>query len=150
ESSIGVFFAQRAAKHADRHFIQASRNRRLINNFALAEQNCEIMDKRLLDKERRSATRFDVKWNAAIKAKEESGNDIYEDATLENLSSFGAFVFLQNPHAPGEKIRLEIRIPFRRDNWMSYNGEVVRLEQNQNNTGIAVRFDTARPQFFER
>ena len=108
------------------------------------------MDKRLLDKERRSATRFGVRWNAAIKAKDQAGNDIYEDGTLENLSSFGAFVFLQNPHALGEKIRLEIRIPFRRDNWMSYNGEVVRLEQNQNNTGIAVRFDTARPQFFER
>jgi hypothetical protein len=108
------------------------------------------MDKILLDKERRSATRFGVKWSAAVQSKDQSGNDTYEPGTVENLSSFGAFLFLENPRAIGEKIRLEIRIPFRTDNWMSYSAEVVRLETSQNSTGIAVRFDTARPQFFQR
>jgi len=109
-----------------------------------------MMDKSFLDKERRSATRFGVKWSAAVKTQDPAGNDIYEAGTLENLSSFGAFLFLQNPKPLGEKIRLEIRIPFRNDNWMSYNAEVVRLELNEKNAGIAVRFDTARPQFFQR
>jgi hypothetical protein len=110
----------------------------------------KAMDKILLDKERRSATRFGVKWSAAIKKKDQAGNDTYEPGTVENLSSFGAFLFLDNPLALGEKIRLEIRIPLKPDNWMSYNAEVVRLEKSQNSTGIAVRFDTARPQFFQR
>ena len=109
-----------------------------------------MMDKSSLDKERRSATRFGVKWNAAIKSNDQAGNETYEDGTLENLSSFGAFLLLPNPRLLGEKIRLEIRIPFRNDNWMSYNAEVVRLELNEKNAGIAVRFDTARPQFFQR
>ena len=109
-----------------------------------------MMDKSFLDKERRSATRFGVKWTAAVKTKDKAGNDTCEAGTLENLSSFGAFLLLQNPRPLGEKIRLEIRIPFRNDNWMSYNGEVVRLELNDKNAGVAVRFDTARPQFFQR
>jgi hypothetical protein len=109
-----------------------------------------MMDKSFLYKERRSATRFDVRWNAAVKNQDKSGRDSYETGILENLSSFGAYLFLQNPRPLGEKIRLEIRIPFRNDNWMSYNAEVVRLELNEKNAGIAVRFDTARPQFFQR
>jgi c-di-GMP-binding flagellar brake protein YcgR len=137
--------------HANRIFIQASRNRDVISNFGLGRAIiAKSMDKRLLDKERRSATRFDVRWNAAIKTSDQAGNDSYEAGTLENLSSFGAFLYFENPRALGEKIRVEIRIPFRRDNWISYNAEVVRLEQHQNTTGIAVRFDTARPQFFQR
>jgi len=107
------------------------------------------MEQRLA-KERRSSTRFEVKWNAAVKTEDKGGNVTCEAGTVENLSSFGAFLFLQNPRALGEKIRLEIRIPLRSDNWISYNAEVVRLEANQNSTGIAVRFDTARPHFFQR
>jgi len=50
----------------------------------------------------------------------------------------------------GEKLELRIKLPFNRNNWMTYTAEVVRLEQASARAGVGVRFDTAVPVFVAR
>ena len=97
--------------------------------------------------ERRRARRFKVGWDVTVTATDESGSVIGETAKLENLSSSGAFLFLTRCLDPGTKTEIWIRVPFKRENWMKYFGEVVRSEPMPARVGIAVRFDTARPIF---
>ena len=97
--------------------------------------------------ERRRARRFKVGWDVTITATDSSGSIFGEVGRLENLSSSGAFLFLTRCLDPGTRAEVCIRVPFKRENWMKYFGEVVRSEQMPAMIGIALRFDTARPVF---
>ena len=97
--------------------------------------------------ERRRARRFKVGWDVTITATDSSGSIFGEVGRLENLSSSGAFLFLTRYLNPGTRAEVCIRVPFKRENWMKYFGEVVRSEQMPAMIGIALRFDTARPVF---
>lgn len=108
------------------------------------------MGKRNHNEERRSARRFHVRWDVAVAGIDESGHRFNEAGTLQNLSSVGAFLYLPRQVNPGERIELQIKTPFKRNNWMKYSAEVVRLEQETAMAGLAVRFDTAMPVFLAR
>jgi hypothetical protein len=97
--------------------------------------------------ERRMARRFKVGWEVTVTATDGSGSIFGESGRLENLSSSGAFLFLTRCLDPGTRAEVCIRVPFKRENWMKYFGEVVRSEPMPASVGIALRFDTARPVF---
>lgn len=108
------------------------------------------MGKTQHDEERRSARRFQVSWDVAVKGTDQAGSGFDEAGTLENLSSLGAFLYLPRRVNLGERLELRIKLPFKRNNWMTYMAEVVRLEQASARAGVGVRFDTAVPVFVAR
>lgn len=97
--------------------------------------------------ERRRARRFTVGWDINVKGTDDFGLSFDEAGVLENLSSTGAFFYLTKPLRIGAKLEVSIKVPFRRENWMKYSAEVVRIESSTKRIGIAMRFDTVRPSF---
>jgi hypothetical protein len=85
----------------------------------------------------------------AVKGTDQTGIGFDEAGILEDLSSIGAFLYLARRVQLGAKLELRIRVPFKTNNWMKYSAEVVRVKKTTGNTGVAVRFDTARPTFIE-
>ena len=100
--------------------------------------------------ERRNARRFQVGWNLAVKGTDSSGRGFNEEGILDNLSSLGAFLYLSRPVNLGERLELQIKIPFKRNNWMKYTAEVVRVAHSSRRAGVGLRFDTAVPVFVVR
>ena len=99
------------------------------------------------NKERRDARRFFVSWEVAVTGRD-AGRQFDEAGILQNLSSRGAFLYLSRQCSPGEKIELQIKTPLKRNHWMKYSAEVIRVERES--AGVAVRFDTAVPVFVAR
>ena len=107
------------------------------------------MVKSNLDGERRKARRFQVGWDVAVKGTDRTGRGFDETGMLGNLSSVGALLYLPRAVPVGARLELRIKVPFKRNNWMKYAAEVVRVKNRSVNIGIAVRFDTALPVFTE-
>jgi PilZ domain len=99
--------------------------------------------------ERRVARRYQVGWDVAVKGTDQSGMGFDDAGILEDLSSGGAFLYLSRRVQLGARVELRIKVPFKKNNWMKYSAEVVRVKKATGNTGIALRFDTARPVFIE-
>jgi hypothetical protein len=97
--------------------------------------------------ERRKARRFNTTWEAMIQGTDPSGRSFKETGSLENLSSTGAFLFLARKFEVGERVDIMIKIPFKRENWMKYSAEIVRVETEAPRIGVGMRFDTSRPAF---
>ena len=97
--------------------------------------------------ERRTARRFSIGWDVTVTVNDGTGSTIGETGRLENLSSNGALVFLSRSLDPGTKVEVSIRVPFNRENWLRYSGEVVRSERLVARSGIAMKFDSVRPGF---
>lgn len=97
--------------------------------------------------ERRRARRFRVGWDINVKGTDDAGLSFDEAGVLENLSSTGVFFYLPMPLRIGARLEVSIKVPFRRENWMKYSAEVVRIESGAKRIGIAMRFDTVRPSF---
>ena len=97
--------------------------------------------------ERRRARRFTVGWDIIVKGTDDAGLIFDEAGVLENLSSTGAFFYLMRPLRIGAKLEVSIKVPFRRENWMKYSAEVVRIESGTMRIGVAMKFDTVRPSF---
>jgi hypothetical protein len=101
------------------------------------------------DEERRKARRFEVGWDVAVKGTDRTGRGFNETGILGNLSSVGALLYLPRAVPVGARLELRIKVPFKKNNWMKYAAEVVRVKNQKVHNGIAVKFDTARPIFME-
>lgn len=104
-------------------------------------------DWRLAVLERRRARRFQVKWEVAVKGKDLSGVSFDEAGVLENLSSSGAFIYMTRTPKLGAKLDVWIKVPFKKENWMKYSAEVLRVEDVSDCIGVAMKFDATRPNF---
>jgi hypothetical protein len=122
-----------------------------IGNFRLTywQFDGRFMAKSTHNEERRNARRFQVAWQVAIKGADPLGRNFDEFGFLENLSSRGASFLMPRRVQPGAKIELQIRVPLKKENWMKYSAEVVRVKKKRGGFGVAVMFDTARPLFNE-
>jgi c-di-GMP-binding flagellar brake protein YcgR len=98
-------------------------------------------------RERRTSVRRSLKWQATIKGNDSSGASFGEEGVIENLSSTGAFLYLNREVALGSRIDLTIRLPFQKENWMKYSALVVRIENISQKTGVGIKFDSIRPTF---
>lgn len=99
------------------------------------------------DEERRKARRFQVGWDVAIRGTDRAGRSFDEAGMIDNLSSAGALLYLPRQVRIGTRLELRIKVPFKKNNWMKYAAEVVRVKKGTEKIGIAVKFDTARPVF---
>jgi hypothetical protein len=97
--------------------------------------------------DRRNARRFDITWEVNIKGTDNKGLSFDEAGALLNLSSNGAFLYIKRELHVGAKVDVLIKIPFKRENWMEYKGEVVRVERDKTRVGVAMKFDAPRPTF---
>lgn len=60
-----------------------------------------------------------------------------------NISTGGALVDLAEPVRQGMRLDVYIKLPFKKDNWMKYAAEVLRVEDGH----AAVKFEGPRPGF---
>jgi hypothetical protein len=128
-------------------FIQASRNAPVIHPFSQTYQaSYAIMGRINQDEERRNARRFQVSWDVNVRGTDQTGSGFDEAGTLENLSSLGALLYLPRLVNLGERLELQINVPFR-GNLMKYAAQVVRLDQESTEAGVALKFDTSVPVF---
>jgi hypothetical protein len=97
--------------------------------------------------ERRRARRFEVEWGAEINGKDVDGVSFSDSAKLDNLSSHGAFLYMTRQLKTGTRVDVSIQLPFDSERWMKYSAEVVRLEQDGEQVGVAVKFSNIRPRF---
>lgn len=97
--------------------------------------------------ERRLARRFKVGWAVTVKGVDGAGAVYQEPSQIENLSSTGAFIYLKKSVGIGSRLEVMIKMPFKRENWMKYPAEVVRVERAPSKVGVAVRFGASRPTF---
>ena len=97
--------------------------------------------------ERRRSKRFTVNWDARVRGTDAAGTEFEETTSVNNLSSTGVLLAVAaNLHA-GTRVELAIRVPLRKQNWMQYAGEVVRVEGEGVRRAIAIEFDDPRPVF---
>ena len=95
--------------------------------------------------ERRNGKRFAVDW--PIKVESGDGNPtISGEGRLLNISSGGALIDLPAPVEQGMRLDVYIKLPFKKENWMKYTAEVVRVEAGDP-TRAAVKFEGPRPSF---
>ena len=95
--------------------------------------------------EKRNSKRFQVDWPIKVEAKE--GEEFTEEGVLQNISSGGALFLLSKPLAAGTKLRVSIKLPFKKNNWMNYTAYVLRVEDDGQKFAAAVKFEGAKPQF---
>jgi hypothetical protein len=108
------------------------------------------------EEDRRKARRFRVGWDVAVKGTERTGRGFVEIGILGNLSPVAAFLYLPKAVPVGARLELRVKVPFKKNNVMTYTAQVVRVRNRGVDNGIAVRFDgiavkfdTARPVFNE-
>jgi hypothetical protein len=100
--------------------------------------------------ERRRARRFAVDWNVSVSGVRGDGEAFEMAGSLRDLSSLGAFIDLPNRLEPLTTVAIQIRVPFERENWMSYRGEILRTESTDSGYGLAIRFMGSRPAFYDK
>ena len=82
-------------------------------------------------------------WTIRIEGMGES----IETGKLSNVSARGALVCIARKFDVGARVTLFIRLPLPVDAWMSFSGQVVRVENGHMGVAIALRFDTSQPIF---
>ena len=94
--------------------------------------------------ERRTGKRFDVNWPVKVEGKD-GKRVISGEGVLCNISSGGALFDLAGPVREGMRLDVYIKLPFKKDNWMKYTAEVLRVEDGLSR--CAVKFEGGRPRF---
>ena len=97
--------------------------------------------------ERRRARRFAVGWPVKVEGSDAAGQNFEETGRLQNLSSAGALISIARLLQTGSKLDVLIKIPLKKDSWMKYSAEVIRVETSKPDSSVAIRFFTFRPNF---
>lgn len=98
--------------------------------------------------DRRKARRYKLNWPARIRCVDTGAICFDEVSTLIDLSSRSAFAYLAHDPVVGSKLSISIRLPVKKEAWMSYSGTVVRVVVNPSGeSGVAIKFDRSRPEF---
>ncbi len=83
----------------------------------------------------RSADRFDTELPVEI--------DGIKSLT-KNISATGVFFETDTRQVPGSRIQFKVEVVIRGQKFkLIYNGEVTRVEKNDDKTGVAVKLDTS-------
>jgi hypothetical protein len=95
--------------------------------------------------DRRVAHRYKLDWAVRILAKDRAEPEPL--ATLRNLSSTGALIYLDTELRVGDRVFILIKLPFQNEIWMSYSATVVRVMNETTDISAGLKFDTSRPDF---
>jgi hypothetical protein len=97
--------------------------------------------------ERRDSLRFEVEWDAVVKALEADGCSFDVSGRVKNISSTGVCLETGGRLEVGAVIDILIKIPLGDRHWMNYSGEVIRAWRSETGSLVAIRFTTCRPVF---
>jgi hypothetical protein len=97
--------------------------------------------------ERREVQRFQVDWAVKVSVMEADGSPSERTGTLRDISSKGAYGLFANRVEIRPSVKVMIRLPLWREEWMSYAATVLRVEHLDSGAGIAFSFDAVRPSF---
>jgi hypothetical protein len=97
--------------------------------------------------ERRKGRRHNLTWPVRVIGIDSASAHFDETTTLENLSSGGAFLYLNVCPQVGAKLSITIKLPLGNQILMGYTAVVVRVEKELARVGIALKFETSRPRF---
>ena len=115
-------------------------------------------------RERRNSIRHGLRWETLVIGNDVTGANFDESGVIENLSSSGAFFYLNKRVPVGCQLDLAIKLPFKKENWMKYSARVVRIEEKSGNgnvggklekdihdkIGIGIKFDNIKPIFTDK
>jgi hypothetical protein len=97
--------------------------------------------------DRRISTRHSLHWQIEVEGKDNLGEPFHETGVMKDLSSSGAFFYLDHEVELGAKISLSIKLPFQNESWMRYSAQVIRIDHDDNRIGIGVRLDALSQKF---
>ena len=97
--------------------------------------------------ERRIANRFKVDWGIKVSAAGAGGTRILETGLLRDLSTRGAYAYINYHLEVGSSVEVLIKLPLNKEGWISYPAKVLRVDPATSELGVAFIFDTARPVF---
>lgn len=97
--------------------------------------------------DRRMARRYKLNWPVRLRGDDSGGAHLDETSILRDLSATGAFAYVSRSPNLGSRMSISIRLPFKKGTWMIYSGTVLRVERGPSGIGVAIRFDTSRPEF---
>jgi hypothetical protein len=100
--------------------------------------------------ERRTARRYRLDWPTRIIVGDPDVGTFEQVAMLRDLSSTGAFAYLQAALRLGAKLFVSVKLPVEKETWMMYSAIVIRVERGISGVGVAVKFDSSRPKFAKR
>lgn len=100
--------------------------------------------------ERREATRFKVSWTIKVSFLDANEFGCEETGVLRDISATGAYGIFTNRFEVGRSVKVMIKLPLRREGWISYPARVLRVESWESGSGLAFLFDAARPSFVAR
>lgn len=99
---------------------------------------------------RRKWQRYEVNWPFQIEGVDRDGKVFWTDGYLRDISARGSSGHCFCPPDAGTRIVISIRIPFKGEQWMRYLAEIVRVEQDEPGTFIALKFESSHPIFYSR
>ena len=88
--------------------------------------------------ERRHSIRHGLRWQTVIHGNDVGGEHFDELGVIENISSTGAFFYINRRVQIGSQLDLAIKLPFKKESWMKYTARVIRVEEQPAKTGVAV------------
>jgi hypothetical protein len=100
--------------------------------------------------ERRRLPRYQVDWLVKLTGRNNEGVRYFGDGVLENISARGAYLYTERSLQLGEKLDISIQLPLKKENWLVYSAEVVRVDCASDKTGLALMFDSSKPAFTDK
>jgi hypothetical protein len=97
--------------------------------------------------DRRTSTRRSLHWPIQVEGKDNFGEPFHETSIIKNLSSSGAYFYLDHEVALGTSISLSIKLTVQNERWMKYTAQVIRVELGDDRIGIGVRLDPMPQKF---
>ena len=97
--------------------------------------------------DRRISARHRLHWQIEVDGNDSLGRPFHETGIVEDLSSSGAYFYLNHQVNLGADISLSIRLPVQNDSWIKYHAKVIRVEPGDGKVGVGIKLD-ARSQKF--
>jgi hypothetical protein len=99
--------------------------------------------------DRRQRKRYPVAWSITVQHSPPEGEMVADVGILRDISSSGAFGYLDKSFQVGATLEVWILPPSFGRKWMQLPAEVVRVEMTTDGTGTALRFKASVPRFVD-
>ena len=100
--------------------------------------------------ERRLLPRYSVDWPVKLTGRGSVGIRYFGEGILENIGAKGACLYTNRSLRVGERLDVSIKLPLKRDNWLVYSAQVIRVEGVCPESRVAIRFDSSEPAFTDK
>jgi hypothetical protein len=94
--------------------------------------------------------RYRVDWPVKLTGRRSLEETYFGEGVLQNIGAKGACLYTNGSLRVGERLDVSIKLPLKRENWLVYSAEVVRVEQTTAQARVALRFDYSKPGFSDR